>query len=321
MEEPLKLVWERLEQKVERNWFHYRCQLVGHKIYIQGGYARTIRLPGIIHIFDIVEEKWAEKNISGNLPPSVVGTRMVLAGDKLFNIGCAQGKKMAVIYAVDIVALQWTAREMAGEHLGLYTYHASSFWQKRGCAVSNAAGLGQDNEFNFTYFIDLNTCVARRVETKGPAPSTRQHHSSIILEQRSKFFVYGGSRLRYNVAMASLRPIYILDLSEVVHPTWTSILPTYPRVGYRNSSLVYIHDRLLIVGGYFLKQEADPVLEFDANGKYIGPTEMEGSGRPSVADLHFQQVVQTPSQLYMFCAASGSILRATWHSLPSKYVL
>ena len=313
-EKPLTLVWKRLEQRVERNWFHYRCQLVGHKIYIQGGYARTIRLPGIIHIFDIIQEKWTEKNISGNKPPRVLGTRMVLADDKLFNIGRRKGKKMTELWAVDLVTLRWMVREMAGEHVELSEYHASSFWQKRGLVVSNTAVLSKSVEVNFTYFVDLDACVARKVETKGPAPSVRLHHSSLILERRSKFFVYGGSRLHNTVDMASLRPIYILDLSVLLHPTWTSILPTYPRLSYRNSSLVYIHDRLLIIGGYRLTQADDPVLEFDANGKYIGATEMEGRGRPSVADLHFQQVVQTPNQLYMFCASSGTISRATWQS-------
>lgn len=279
-------------------WYHFRCVLVGHLIYVHGGHRLVPCKPTLLYTLDVRNGQWRHYEIRGDLPESINGNSAIHCDDKMISI--SPGKHFAsqptTIPFIDLPLMTWCSREAYTDtDFKISKYAAADYWEEKRIVLINS-DTQSSSGFNQTLMLNVDSFEVRELNAKGPRPTRRYHHGHCFLEDQRKWVIVGGE------APLSLNlhgDIYILSLTAQMVATWTrineSLLASFGINGTRVPSVVYTHSTVLIVGGVRRGRENEKILKCDfrrasSRMRAVRPV---GTNQPYDNEFRFHQLVPT----------------------------
>lgn len=284
-------------------WQLFRCALVGHTIVV----LRNQSPMELLYVLDVNRRVWQEILLGGDLPVNITGNSLVLVKDTLFSIGNgAKGtQRLNHMNCLDIPLYRWERKEVSGEDIFPYRYHAADYWesQKRILINTRQNHGGADLAYNFTYSLNPESGRATKVKAKGNPPSMRNYHSSYFFDDRELWFICGGDSEN-----GMRNDICLLDFATAI-PTWTTVAPFSRGVGISVTSLAVTQgSKVLIIGGVRNQLARNVVATYDVNTREVNEEGLAFEGTPpATLQFTFPKVVQRSSEEFFFLASDKAL--------------
>ena len=293
--------WRRFKRKdtvtnpFTESWFHFRCTLVGHLIFIHGGhgFAQT-HLPEELFEYNVRKHTWKRHLLRGSLPSSINGNAMVLVNDQILTLGVGGlVTSMNVVHAVDLASYSWQQIAIKGGDGFLpRNYMVAHYWEDRNIVLINAAQENSNERWNATKVLNLGNWELSDLKATGDPPSSRMYQSAFFLDSRQKWFIVGGEIPGEFVLLADVR---ILSFVGRHQPVWSTVEKSLRTVGcgpLRAASLAVVSSSLLIIGGVRPDGDVTEIVayDFDADELTAGGVVHTGEA-PDATDYRFHQLV------------------------------
>ena len=228
------------DQRFKGNWREFLCEVIGHRIYVLPFLAHLSK----VFVLDLNAQAWQELELNGKASIHLNGGSVVTWDGKLVFIK-RDTFRLRTVPFLDTVLLEWSEREVSGELMYPGHTNVCDYWEARRLVLINSAESGSEAP-NTTFVMNIDTLELRRLEAKGPPPSRRSMHSSILVEQQKKWIIIGG---KPTDPIKSLPDLCILDFRSWI-PTWTNIRPFSQLKSIALCSPMLVGSFVLIIGGY-----------------------------------------------------------------------
>ena len=177
---------------------------VDKKIFLFGGYDGS-KCYNNLEVFDIENKSWETLNCNGFIPLARNAHSISVVGKKLFLFGGHSGNKhLKDLFIFDTVLNTWTEPNFFGDAPEGLRGHTSTYIATKIVIFGGYDGKGRSKEL---FLLNLEDMVWSHVYDNDKFPSSRQRHSSVVLDNR-KILIFGGFD-----GMKWLNDMHILDVS------------------------------------------------------------------------------------------------------------
>ena len=216
-------------------WNVFGVALYGHRVYVL-----PERGPRELLELDMNARAW-RRIVSDQAPKFMLGSSLTACDEKLVCLD--QDLESKTVKVFDLILLEWSIVQVYSiDRVVISRYHTTDFFESERTVLINTPDTLRRDEGNSTFTLNVDTMELRKLNTKGPLPSQRWYHTSILLEQTRKWIITCGQ------GKTLLDDICILDLHATV-PAWTIVHPFSEVGGMSLCSPVLFGSKLLLFGG------------------------------------------------------------------------
>ena len=258
-ETSLALRWHKLNTRgaggdVSSARTGHASALVGHRVFVFGGWDRKTGKTNLMHVLDLYRKKWQTLTIAES-PYVRFHHNMILVNDALYIYG-GNWRTDMFEFNLPLLTYQEVCQNVDGEiDKELFIRRSRRFGQSL-VYYESGNGLvlfGGTLKSSHVQLFQLDSKRWTEVRTNGMSPSAREHHSALI--HRNRMFVFAGSRLRrvgeaVLTSKKRLNDIVVLTFQSRRFATWSTLSEEQQGIiGREKSSMVYFNGTLIIYGG------------------------------------------------------------------------
>lgn len=202
-----ELVWNKVNLTTEEAPLARACHTlnrVGKKLFMIGGYDGN-KCYNDVDIYDIEKKYWTSVEGKGSVPSARNAHTVTTVEKKLYLFGGHSGNKhLSDLFILDTSTFVWTEVLYTGDSpIGLRG-HTSNYVANHIVIFGGYDGKGRSNNI---HILDLSNNEFYYYNNKDKAPSIRQRHSAVAVDNK-KIYVFGGFD-----GSKWLNDIYILNFS------------------------------------------------------------------------------------------------------------
>jgi hypothetical protein len=222
---------------------------VGHILYLFGGANFVANAYSHLYSFDTARRSWARMLLSGHQPVARAYHAMSCAGGRVYMFGGEDASggvlnTLNYLSGMSSTSVGWSAPTPAGNVPTPRKAHSLCAGAGKLYVFGGSGASGE--KLSDAYQLDTTTLTWTALATSGDAPSGREGHTAVVLDQ--KLYIFGGAD-----AYGNLNDVRVLDLGSLrwAHPR-SSSTPPPPRWGHVGA---LINQRLYLYGGVSASQQ------------------------------------------------------------------